>query len=86
MDANLKISGKGLTATGQSFDSEALAVEFAGRAKLVRLDTDAIPKTFARFGIASIPTLLIFKDGRLVDRMVGLVSKKENTRSNLMRN
>jgi thioredoxin 1 len=53
-----------------------LAVEYAGRAKVVKLDVDNNPETAARFGIASIPTLLIFKNGRLVDRVVGFTSKK----------
>jgi thioredoxin 1 len=53
-----------------------LAVEYAGRAKVVKVDVDANPGTAARFDVASIPTLLIFKNGRLVDRVVGFTSKK----------
>jgi thioredoxin 1 len=53
-----------------------LAAEYAGRAKVAKLNVDENPETAARFGIASIPTLLIFKNGQLVDRIVGAVSKK----------
>ncbi len=53
-----------------------LAAEYAGRAKVMKLNVDENPNTAARFGIASIPTLLIFKNGQLVDRVVGAVSKK----------
>ena len=53
-----------------------LATEFAGRAKVVKLNVDENPETAARFEISSIPTLLIFKKGRLVDRITGFTSKK----------
>lgn len=53
-----------------------LANEFAGRAKVVKLNVDENPETAARFEISSIPTLLIFKKGRLVDRITGFTSKK----------
>ncbi len=51
---------------------EQLAGELSGRARVAKLDIDANPKTAARFGVRSIPTLLIFKDGREVDRIVGV--------------
>jgi thioredoxin 1 len=53
-----------------------LAAEYAGRAKVVKLNVDENPETAALFGVASIPTLLIFKNGQLVDRVVGFTSKK----------
>jgi thioredoxin 1 len=53
-----------------------LATEFAGRAKVVKLNVDENPETATRFEISSIPTLLIFKNGRLVDRITGFTSKK----------
>jgi thioredoxin 1 len=53
-----------------------LAVEYAGRAKVVKLEVDDNPETVARFGIASIPTLLIFKNGWLMDCVVGFTTKK----------
>lgn len=55
---------------------EQLAADFAGRARIAKMDTDANPQVFARFGIRGIPTLIIFKDGREVDRIVGVQSKE----------
>lgn len=54
---------------------EELASEYAGRAKVAKLDVDANPATASKFGIMSIPTLIIFKDGRVVDRVVGVQPK-----------
>ncbi len=50
---------------------EELARAWAGRVVVAKLDVDANPGTAARFEVRSIPTLLFFKDGRLVDRLVG---------------
>jgi thioredoxin 1 len=50
---------------------EQLAGEFAGRATVAKLDVDANPATAQRYGVQSIPTLIYFKDGREVDRVVG---------------
>ena len=47
------------------------AVSHAGHLKLVKLDTEAAPGTAARLGIRSIPALLLYRDGQLVDRRVG---------------
>ncbi|MCX7895316.1 MAG: thioredoxin [Thermoanaerobaculum sp.] len=55
---------------------EALAHEYAGKAIVAKLDVDQNRQTAIRFGIQSIPTLLFFKDGKLVDRVVGAVDKK----------
>lgn len=49
----------------------ALAQEFAGRAVVAKLNVDENPGIAGRYGIMSIPTLLIFKDGRVVDQIVG---------------
>src|SRR5215467_27798 len=56
---------------------EDLAREFAGRAKVTKLDIDQNPETAARYNVRSIPTLLFFRDGRLVDAVVGLRSKSD---------
>ena len=56
---------------------EMLARELAGRVVVGKLDVDANPRTSARFGVQGIPTLLILKSGREVDRMVG-VQTREN--------
>ena len=58
---------------------EELATEFVGRAKVAKLDVDANPETAARYGITSIPSLLVFKRGQVVDKVIGAVSKKTLT-------
>jgi thioredoxin 1 len=50
---------------------QAVADEFAGRAVVAKLDVDANKQWAIKYGIQSIPTLLFFKGGKLVDRMVG---------------
>jgi len=50
---------------------ESLATELGERVKIVKMDVDANPEVRSRFGIMSIPTLIIFKDGRAADRTVG---------------
>ena len=54
---------------------EQLSVEFDGRVKVTKLDVDANQKTAMRFQVRSIPTLLFFKDGKLVDQVIGAVPK-----------
>ena len=56
---------------------EELAAELAGRVKVAKLNVDDNKQTAARFGVRSIPTLLVFKDGREVDRLVGALPKQE---------
>ena len=56
---------------------EELAVELAGRIRITKLNIDENPKTAGRFSIRSIPTLLIFKGGREIDRLVGVLPKAE---------
>jgi thioredoxin 1 len=51
---------------------EAIAVQFNGRAEVAKLDIDQNPETAAAQGISSIPTVLIFRGGRVIDRIVGL--------------
>lgn len=55
---------------------DQLAAESQGRYRIAKLNVDENPQTAARFHIASIPTLLIFKDGQLVDRLVGVQPKE----------
>jgi thioredoxin len=54
---------------------DQLAMESQGRYKIGKLNVDENPYTASRYQIASIPTMLIFKDGQLVDRLIGLQSK-----------
>lgn len=56
---------------------ETLAVQFSGRVLVAKLNTDENPQTARRFGISSIPTLLILKDGREVERLIGARSQTE---------
>lgn len=55
---------------------EQLAKELSGRVKIGKLDVDANQTTAGRFRVQSIPSMLVFKDGREVDRIVGLQSKE----------
>jgi len=59
---------------------EQLAAEFAGRVRVGKLNTDENPMTASRFSVRSIPTLLVLKEGREVDRIVGAVPKQEIVR------
>lgn len=54
---------------------DQLAAESAGRYRIAKLNVDENPQTSARFQIASIPTMLIFKDGQLIDRLIGAQPK-----------
>ncbi|HSE06554.1 MAG TPA: thioredoxin TrxC [Methylomirabilota bacterium] len=56
---------------------DQLATELAGRVRVVKLNVDDNPRTAARFDLRSIPTLLVLKDGREVDRLVGVQPKQE---------
>lgn len=51
---------------------EKLAKELTGKARIVKIDVDAAQKVAAKFQITSIPTLILFKDGKEVGRIVGL--------------
>ena len=59
---------------------EDLASEMAGRVKFAKLNVDENPATAARFNVSSIPTLLILKEGRETDRLVGVQPKTEIAR------
>ena len=56
---------------------EALATEYAGKVKVAKLDVDNNPKTSALFNVRSIPTILFFKDGKLIDQVVGAVPRPQ---------
>jgi thioredoxin len=54
---------------------DQLATEYAGKVKVAKLDVDANIKTGSRFNVRSIPTLLFFKGGRVVDQIIGAVPR-----------
>ena len=54
---------------------DELAAEFSGKAKVMKMDVDTNIKTPARFMVRSIPAILFFKDGKLVDQVIGAASK-----------
>lgn len=56
---------------------EALAGEFEGKVKIGKLNVDNAPDTAQNYGIMSIPTLLYFKNGEVVNKSIGVVSKSE---------
>ena len=54
---------------------DQLAGEYAGKAKVTKVDVDSNQGTSQRFNIRSIPTVLFFKDGKIVDQVVGAAPK-----------
>jgi len=56
---------------------EQLSEEFAGRAKICKLNTDQGRDTAVEFGVNAIPTLILFKAGQIQKKWVGLTSKKD---------
>jgi thioredoxin 1 len=55
---------------------EELAGEYEGKLKVMKLDVDENPRTAVTYGVQSIPTLLVFKDGKPAERIIGAVPKK----------
>ncbi|MDO8588340.1 MAG: thioredoxin [Armatimonadota bacterium] len=55
---------------------DAIAGDYDGKLKVTKLDVQNSPAIAGKYGVASIPTLLFFKNGELVDRIVGLQSKQ----------
>src|ERR1017187_7119594 len=56
---------------------DELATEFAGKVKVGKVDTDNQRDISLQFGINSIPTIILFKDGQMVKKFVGLQSKND---------
>jgi thioredoxin 1 len=56
---------------------EELAEEYAGKVKFGKVDTDASRDTAMQYGITAIPTLILFKDGQMVKKFVGLQQKSD---------
>ncbi len=58
---------------------EQISTEYAGRIKVVKVNVDENPRTQQRFDASSIPTLIVLRDGRVVDRIVGALPKAQLT-------
>jgi thioredoxin 1 len=56
---------------------EELADEYAGRLKVGKVDTDSNRQISMKFGISAIPTVILFKDGQMVKKFVGLQQKRD---------
>jgi thioredoxin 1 len=56
---------------------EELAQEYSGKLKVMKLNTDDAPEVAGRYQIMSIPTILFFKDGQPVDKLVGARPKQQ---------
>ena len=54
---------------------EELAEEFTGRVKVTKLNVDENPATPSQYGVRGIPTLILFKNGKILDQIVGAVPK-----------
>ena len=56
---------------------EELAQDFSGRVKVGKVDTDANREVSVKYGINAIPTIIVFKDGEMVKKFVGMTAKQE---------
>jgi len=54
---------------------DQLSVEYAGKMKVVKLDVDANMEISSRYSVLNIPTLILFKDGHAVEKMIGALPK-----------
>lgn len=58
---------------------DAIADEYAGKIKVFKVDVQSEPALASKYGVSSIPTLLVFKGGEIADRMVGMQPKQSIT-------
>lgn len=58
---------------------DEIATEYDGKAKVVKVNTDAANQVATKHGIQSIPTLMVFKGGEIVERLVGALPKAQIT-------
>ncbi len=55
---------------------DEIAKEYDGKLKVAKMDVDSNPKTSVQFNVRSIPTLLVFKGGQVVEQIIGAVSRR----------
>jgi thioredoxin 1 len=55
---------------------EKIAADYNGQLKVAKLDVDQNPQVATQFGVMSIPTMIIFKDGEAVERLIGYMPKE----------
>lgn len=55
---------------------DELAQDYAGKLKVAKIDTDANPNVMQAFGVMGIPTLLLFQDGQVIERITGFLPKE----------
>lgn len=60
---------------------EQLAGEYSGKLKVVKMNVDDNPQTPSRYGVRGIPNLIVFKDGRVHEQIVGAVAKARLTQA-----
>ena len=53
-----------------------IADDYEGRLKVVKVDIDKAPGIAAKFAVMSVPTLVLFRDGKVMDQLTGLVAKR----------
>ena len=56
---------------------DELATEYTGKIKIGKVDTDANREISVRFSVSALPTLMLFRDGEIIHKFVGLKSKKD---------
>jgi thioredoxin 1 len=55
---------------------EEIAADYDGQLKVAKLDVDQNPQVATQFGVMSIPTMILFKDGEAVERLIGYMPKE----------
>ena len=69
--------GVGFTTSGHSRGRTLCPTEYQGKAVIGKVDVDTNQEVAAKYGIRNIPTILFFKDGEVVDKVVGVVPKEQ---------